>query len=554
MTNINSIRKSDNAMKTLFICFATLFTSSLSAQILLYDEGYKFDVESGFYYNNDNIDDVVIVNHRDSLNDYIMEWQPDTVLLSSLLVRDGNNLAEVAAFAADCGIEVQAIGATPEEMLIIISETDCNYEFRRLDDLAAPLTIPNEEFTAVHVFLDGTNRDASAALITSGNSIQRANGTDKYVLLTGHTRDTLGFLDIDSVYTPIDLQYDESGYIIAVDENGEMSWHYENESKTSLSFIRTVAYIDGKVYVAHHQIFKTDILVFSEEGELLEEYTWDGVTVYNITSDEENNIYLSGHYDQDLGNGNISFGSEEVLLPEAEAIDAFIAKYDSDLNFLWAQTITGDNIDTGVSCDVDDNGDVWLIGCIQKDGVFDKGGPSEVTFTASGLEDVFVAKYSFDGRLLYANTMGGSSADIGLKVVAENNDLKLWGLFRNTIDLSLDEDISYLFTDENDDVDESYFFVTYADFTITSTEEPTLSEAGVSLYPNPASDLLHIVQDDKLTPTAYALISDLSGKTVAHYKVVPRTVDTSTLSESIYTLQIYDDSGLVQSERFVVAR
>ena len=385
------------------------------------------------------------------------------------------------------------------------------------------------------MFFDNPDEEFNAGLLTVNNTLQKATSTDNHILLTGHTTDTLGFVDKENSYTPFNLEYDNSGYIIALNSEGSVEWYYENESETALSFIRAVTMVDDKIYVAHDQVWSTDILVLSESGQLLKEFTWEGVSVYNITADEDDNIYISGNYDFDLGTGNISLETDAELLPEPESMDAYLAKYDSELNHLWSQTITGDNIDTGVHSDVDDAGNVFLTGCIQRDGIFDKGGPNEVTFNASGFEDVFVAKYSTNGELVYANTMGGSSSDIGLFVNATDEEVALWGLFRNTIDVDFDEANEILYTDENEDEDESYFFVSYKDNTIVNSEEVNSPDL-IRIYPNPANSLLYLDFDKRIPENSTMLITDMLGQTVAEFS----TVKNSIKCQFICTWNVYN--------------
>jgi hypothetical protein len=74
-----------------------------------------------------------------------------------------------------------------------------------------------------------------------------------------------------------------------------------------------------------------------------------------------------------------------------------------------------------------------------------------------------------------------------------------------------------------------------------------LTEKGLSLYPNPAINILHI---SGLNEGASVAILDVSGKTVLHHQQVRDAINISSLEKGIYILKIMTNEGIA-TERFV---
>jgi len=90
--------------------------------------------------------------------------------------------------------------------------------------------------------------------------------------------------------------------------------------------------------------------------------------------------------------------------------DVFIAKYNTSGTLQWMK-IAGSDSDfdnaTGYSIDVDSNGDTYVTGEFRNNLVFDDG----TTLVSNGLDDIFIAKYSSAGSLIWAKNVGGTSGD-----------------------------------------------------------------------------------------------------------------------------------------------
>ena len=141
---------------------------------------------------------------------------------------------------------------------------------------------------------------------------------------------------------------------------------------------------------------------------------------YAIATDPSGNVFVTGFY-----SGAVTFsnqgpsGTVGTTLPFTGANDGFIAKYSSAGAVLWAAQITGTSTEQGRAIATDPSGNVVVTGYHNSAAltVFNQGpsGTAGTTLPFTGGSDVFVAKYSSDGAVLWAAriTGTGTSGDLG---------------------------------------------------------------------------------------------------------------------------------------------
>lgn len=188
------------------------------------------------------------------------------------------------------------------------------------------------------------------------------------------------------------------------------------------------------------QLFSQAVLSARSIGSTLA----SGGDIYTLgsTIDASGNIYLVGWFraavDMDPGTGVshlISNGNE----------DCFLAKYTSAGGFLWARSFGAANQDICRAVEVAPNGDVVIIGNFQNSADFDPG-PGVRRLTSNGNSDIFFARLSSTGDLIFANSMGGTTNDnpSGLALDASGN-IFLTGTFTSaTVDFDPGPGVSTL--------------------------------------------------------------------------------------------------------------
>ncbi|MBP7310232.1 MAG: SBBP repeat-containing protein [Candidatus Cloacimonetes bacterium] len=122
---------------------------------------------------------------------------------------------------------------------------------------------------------------------------------------------------------------------------------------------------------------------------------------YGIATDAYGNSYVTGYF-----RGTASFGS--TTLTSSGYGDVFVAKLDTNGNWLWARQAGGTDHDHGSGFSTDASGNCYVTGYFSGTVTF-----GTTTLTSSGDEDVFVAKLDPNGNWLWAKKAGGASYDYG---------------------------------------------------------------------------------------------------------------------------------------------
>jgi hypothetical protein len=134
---------------------------------------------------------------------------------------------------------------------------------------------------------------------------------------------------------------------------------------------------------------------------------------YGIAADASDNLFVTG----DLW-GTVSFvgttaGSNQVVTLTSQGIeDAFLAKFTSDGNVLWARQLGGTNgYAAGLGVATDTAGSCFV--CGEFTGILTT---SLTNLVAVGPQDGFIAKYDTAGNLIWILQVGGSGYDAPIGV------------------------------------------------------------------------------------------------------------------------------------------
>jgi hypothetical protein len=135
-----------------------------------------------------------------------------------------------------------------------------------------------------------------------------------------------------------------------------------------------------------------------------------------VTTDAAANVIVGGDF-----NGTVDFGGG-VISTSVSTYDAFIAKYTAQGSLLWKKTFGGIMDQTVKAVSVDSQNNIIAVGLFC--GTVDFGGttltaPDPYSFWAS---DMFVAKYSPVGSLIWVRQFGGGQNDIGIGVAVDGSD------------------------------------------------------------------------------------------------------------------------------------
>ncbi|MFO7659499.1 MAG: hypothetical protein R6V77_01180 [Candidatus Cloacimonadaceae bacterium] len=143
----------------------------------------------------------------------------------------------------------------------------------------------------------------------------------------------------------------------------------------------------------------------------------DGI---KIKTDNYGNVYVVGYY-----SGVSDFGS--LNLTSAGSMDIFVAKLDSDGNWLWITSAGGPAYDYAEDIVLDSSGNCYVTGSYYTTAYFGS------ILTTGSYSEIFVAMINSSGSWQWVVKAGGNSSDKGLGITLDNvGNLYLTGFFETT--------------------------------------------------------------------------------------------------------------------------
>ncbi len=134
---------------------------------------------------------------------------------------------------------------------------------------------------------------------------------------------------------------------------------------------------------------------------------------YDIAVDDSGFVYMTGKTASDT---NIAAGGFQDTMGGG-TYDAFLVKFDSNGNRIWATYYGGSGTDEGISITVDLAGNVYLVGTTNSlTGISSEGFQNNI----AGNKDAFLVKFDRNGNRLWATYYGGPSNDTGLALELDN--------------------------------------------------------------------------------------------------------------------------------------
>ena len=128
-----------------------------------------------------------------------------------------------------------------------------------------------------------------------------------------------------------------------------------------------------------------------------------------IATDQNGNVFVAGSF---TGSAHVA----DTFLTGYGSSEAFIAKYTSEGEFLWARVISGPEEDIARGLVTDNLGNAFVVGHFTDTVVFSVSDSDTIAAKSEGQQDVFVAKYSSDGTLVWHLTGGGLGNDTGTDI------------------------------------------------------------------------------------------------------------------------------------------
>ena len=138
--------------------------------------------------------------------------------------------------------------------------------------------------------------------------------------------------------------------------------------------------------------------------------------VHDIAVDGSGNCVIAGTFA-----GTLNFDSQTSMTGTSGSYDLFVAKYNTNGNLVWARQSVGPGGEIARGVAVDGYGNVIITGSFTETVNF-----GTISLTSTGITDIYVAKYSSNGLILWARQAIGHSGsliygtDLGIDVAVDN--------------------------------------------------------------------------------------------------------------------------------------
>ncbi|MCX6647299.1 MAG: hypothetical protein NTY09_13215 [bacterium] len=208
-------------------------------------------------------------------------------------------------------------------------------------------------------------------------------------------------------------EYSDGPFSIALENNGDLLVAGYIGTSADQDQIRDA---EGNLIISTRQVF---LMEFSTSGDFLSDKLLsdaDYAMPIDLAIDINGNIYVlgdfSGRADFDPGPG----------IAESQSVtdyDIFVAKYDYAYNFIWARTWNGPLYEWGSALEVDDSGDIYILGS----GGYISSGPP---YSDADHGEVFLSKLNPDGDLLTTVTWPNAGFTSFSKLILDKNGNIYW--------------------------------------------------------------------------------------------------------------------------------
>ena len=133
-------------------------------------------------------------------------------------------------------------------------------------------------------------------------------------------------------------------------------------------------------------------------------------TILHLAIDAQGSIYVQGEF-RDVAD----WGGKPLKAGGGSDFDVVLAKYDANGDHLWSQRFGNAFNDVAGGVAVDRAGFVTMAGSFDKSISF---GPGD-EHASLGESDIFVARFTTDGKVVWANTYGAEREDIGFDIAVD---------------------------------------------------------------------------------------------------------------------------------------
>lgn len=146
----------------------------------------------------------------------------------------------------------------------------------------------------------------------------------------------------------------------------------------------------------------------------------------DVACDDAGYIHITGSYTTNMLHPAVEFDGQ--IVNGFGSTDIFVAKYDPDGTLLWIRNAGGSLADQGTGIEIAPNGNIVVCGFFQGTATF-----GDFTMTSAGSSDLILLEYDTDGEVVWASQCGGPGEDqTGKLAILPGGDIAIGGKFQQT--------------------------------------------------------------------------------------------------------------------------
>jgi len=377
------------------------------------------------------------------------------------------------------------------------------------------------------------------------------------IYIAGGFKDNVDF-DPSSATNSINNTTNYDGFVLKLDKDGNFTWVKravqgndfnniyalaidDNDNIYTTGFFKYIADFDPSADSLEYTAGNQDAFFqkLDKDGNVIWANKIGGSVIEQgaaITTTTDGNVIFTGRYNSD----NMSLNPDPNAVNAAKvssigtAYDIFIIKLDGNNgSHIWSHTLNGGLDDSPGAVAADSDGYFYLTGSLGQRMNFelDPARP-KAEITSRGDNDMFIARYSGEGEIKWAGTIGSTGRDIGLALaVSDDFEIAIGGFFSATADLDISSAGTLLVNSQNTSYD-GFVIKMKETKEVNSIQKTALKS--LSIYPNPAPSHITIA----LPKVIDVVITDLTGNRVIY--TTETSIDISTLAQGIYFVKATD--------------
>ncbi len=248
-----------------------------------------------------------------------------------------------------------------------------------------------------------------------------------------------------------ELEWAKSTGSVGVDRAFKITTDNSGNIISSGIFNNTIDFDPNSGVDQHSSNGSSDIFVqkLDSNGNFIWAVTFGGDSFeynYGVTTDTNENIYVTGAFQQtvDFGNGS------DIITSQGE-LDVFIIKLNSNGDLLWVKTLGGSGTEISEEVKIDGAGNIYITGAYEGTVDFDPGAGIQ-EFTSLGRSDIFILKLDVDGNYIWAKCFGGILDDYANALTIDSSEnIVTTGYFSQNVDFDPSSE-EFIISSNNTDV------------------------------------------------------------------------------------------------------